>query len=119
MKDRVYVPKVYDEYSSKRVLVCEWVDGKQLTNVEALKKKGIDHVDAMKTAIEAFASQIFRSGFVHGKLKSDFQKGMLLKKCFTGDPHPGNVLVRKHPHKKNQNQVVLIDHGLYIQESEK
>ncbi|CAO3627242.1 unnamed protein product [Mucor fragilis] len=101
LKDRVYVPKVYDEYSSKRVLVCEWVDGTQLTNVEALKKKGIDHVDAMKTAIEAFASQIFRSGFVHG------------------DPHPGNVLVRKHPHKKNQNQVVLIDHGLYIQESEK
>lgn len=36
-----------------------------------------------------------------------------------GDPHPGNVLVRKHPHKKNQFQVVLIDHGLYIEESEK
>lgn len=70
LKDRVYVPKVYDEYSSKRVLVCEWVDGIQLTDVEALKKKGIDHVDAMKTAIEAFASQIFRSGFVHGKFRN-------------------------------------------------
>lgn len=38
---------------------------------------------------------------------------------FIGDPHPGNVLVRKHPLKKNQVEVVLIDHGLYIQESEK
>lgn len=36
-----------------------------------------------------------------------------------GDPHPGNVLVRKHPQKKKQVEVVLIDHGLYIQESEK
>lgn len=69
LKDRVYIPKVYDEYTSKRVLVCEWVDGVQLTNVEALNKKDIDYVDAMKTAIEAFASQIFRSGFVHGKKK--------------------------------------------------
>jgi aarF domain-containing kinase len=39
--------------------------------------------------------------------------------CSIGDPHPGNVLVRMNPHKKNQVQVVLIDHGLYIQESEK
>ncbi|RCI03218.1 hypothetical protein CU098_006858 [Rhizopus stolonifer] len=101
LKNKVYVPKVYEEYSSKRVLVCEWVDGIQLTNTEKLKEKGLDYVEAMKTTVEAFASQIFRSGFVHA------------------DPHPGNVLVRKHPKNKNQVQVILIDHGLYIQESEK
>lgn len=101
LKDRIYVPKVYDEYTSKRVLVCEWVDGIKLTDLEALKKKGLDYRVAMKTAVEAFSSQIFRSGFVHG------------------DPHPGNVLVRHHPTKKNQVEVVMIDHGLYIQESEK
>ncbi|KAI8354585.1 ABC1 family-domain-containing protein [Choanephora cucurbitarum] len=101
LKDKVYVPKVYHEYSSKRVLVCEWVDGIQLTKKEELEEKGLDYVRAMKTTIEAFASQIFRSGFVHA------------------DPHPGNVLVRRHPSKKNQVQVILIDHGLYIQESEK
>ncbi|KAI7900502.1 ABC1 family-domain-containing protein [Cokeromyces recurvatus] len=101
LKDRVYVPKVYDEYSSERVLVCEWIDGIQLTDIKVLKENGIDYTTAMKTAIEVFASQIFRSGFVHG------------------DPHPGNVLVRKNPNNKNQIQVVLIDHGLYIQEAEK
>lgn len=68
LKDRVYVPKVYDEYTSKRVLVCEWVEGIQLTDVDALDRAGIDYKVAMKTAIEAFASQIFRSGFVHGKI---------------------------------------------------
>lgn len=35
-----------------------------------------------------------------------------------GDPHPGNVLVRHNPKNKRQVQVILIDHGLYIQESE-
>lgn len=65
----MYVPKVYDEYTSKRVLVCEWVEGIQLTNVDALTEAGIDYKVAMKTAIDAFSSQIFRSGFVHGKKK--------------------------------------------------
>ena len=36
-----------------------------------------------------------------------------------GDPHPGNVLVRRHPKHHRDIQVVIIDHGLYIQESEK
>jgi aarF domain-containing kinase len=67
LQGKVYIPKVYEEYTSKRVLVCEWVDGIQLTNAEVLQKKGIDYKEAMKIAIEAFASQIFRSGFVHGK----------------------------------------------------
>jgi aarF domain-containing kinase len=58
---------VYDEYTSKRVLVCEWVDGIQLTDTEALKKAGLDYKTAMKISVEAFSSQIFRSGFVHGK----------------------------------------------------
>lgn len=66
LKDKVYIPKVYKEYSSKRVLVCEWVDGVQLTDTQKLKSHGIDYVEAMKISVEAFASQIFRSGFVHG-----------------------------------------------------
>ncbi|KAG1460769.1 hypothetical protein G6F56_005872 [Rhizopus delemar] len=101
LKEKVYVPKVYEEYSSTRVLVCEWVDGIQLTDRDKLKSQGMDYTEAMNISVEAFASQIFRSGFVHG------------------DPHPGNVLVRRHPKIKNQVQVILIDHGLYIQETEK
>ncbi|KAI9321246.1 ABC1 family-domain-containing protein [Dichotomocladium elegans] len=84
LKDRVYVPKIYPEFSSKRVLVCEWVDGIRLTDTEKLKSKKLDLRKAMNTTIEAFSSQIFRSGFVHDDV-----------------------------------QVVIIDHGLYIRESEK
>ncbi|KAI9284645.1 ABC1 family-domain-containing protein [Umbelopsis sp. AD052] len=101
LRDRVYVPKVYSEIGSKRIMVAEWVDGVQLTALDDLKEIGASPTEAMQITIEAFASQIFKSGFVHG------------------DPHPGNVLVRKHPKKKNEIQVVLIDHGLYIEESER
>lgn len=36
----------------------------------------------------------------------------------SGDPHPGNLLVREHPTRPGKPQLVLLDHGLYIQESE-
>ena len=37
---------------------------------------------------------------------------------FIADPHPGNVFVRPHPNKsKKHYQIVLIDHGLYVEES--
>ncbi|CAO3684539.1 unnamed protein product [Umbelopsis vinacea] len=101
LRDHVYIPKVYTEIASKRIMVAEWVDGVQLTALDDLKAIGASPARAMQTTVEAFASQIFRSGFLHG------------------DPHPGNVLVRKHPKKKNEFQVVLIDHGLYIEESER
>ncbi|KAI8063240.1 ABC1 family-domain-containing protein [Gongronella butleri] len=97
----VYVPKVYPEISTKRVLVCEWVDGVQLTDKDKIAALGLDYKAAMKIAIDAFANQIFVTGFVHG------------------DPHPGNVLVRNHPQHKSKPQVILIDHGLYVQESKK
>ena len=34
------------------------------------------------------------------------------------DPHPGNILVRANPKHPSQPQVVLIDHGLYVEMSE-
>ncbi|KAH0518803.1 putative aarF domain-containing protein kinase 5 [Microtus ochrogaster] len=46
-----------------------------------------------KKLIQAFAEQIFYTGFIHS------------------DPHPGNVLVRKGPDGKAE--LVLLDHGLY------
>lgn len=58
---------MYPELSSKRVLVTEWVDGVQLTDMERLKERKLSLEEAMYTTIEAFSSQIFRSGFVHGK----------------------------------------------------
>ncbi|PKK75131.1 ABC1-domain-containing protein [Rhizophagus irregularis] len=97
LKDKVYIPKVFWDYTSSRVLTCEWIDGVRVTDKEGLARQ---LHDVMKTTIDIFASQIFVTGFVHA------------------DPHPGNVFVRPHPNKsKKYYQIVLIDHGLYVEES--
>lgn len=51
--------------------------------------------DVSKLISTLFHSQVFLSGFVHS------------------DPHPANVMVRKHPQKRGKPQLVLVDHGLY------
>ncbi|XP_032670730.1 uncharacterized aarF domain-containing protein kinase 5 isoform X2 [Odontomachus brunneus] len=88
-----YVPKIYWDLSSKRVLTTEWIDGVKVTDVKGIKALGLDLSDVDKKLITLMGEQIFHTGFVHA------------------DPHPGNVFVRKG--RDNKAQIVLLDHGLY------
>lgn len=94
-----YIPKVYWNLSSKRVLTTEWIDGIKVTDVEGIKAQGLDLMDVGNKLITLMGEQIFHTGFVHA------------------DPHPGNVFVRKGKDKKAQ--IVLLDHGLYEHVPEK
>ncbi|KAK2052503.1 ABC1-domain-containing protein [Colletotrichum caudatum] len=103
LRDRVHIPKVYHELSSKRVLTTEWIHGLNLWDKDGISAPysptgggglGLKLGDVMETVIELFSAQMFRYGFVH---------------C---DPHPGNIFVRRTP--SGGPQVVLLDHGLYI-----
>ncbi|KAL7421425.1 hypothetical protein Q5752_004311 [Cryptotrichosporon argae] len=100
LKDDVYVPRVFGEAEGckggERVMVMEWVDGCRLNDREQLEKWGLSLRECMDIAISLNSAMTFSWGFVH---------------C---DPHPGNYLVRPHPTKKGKPQIVLIDHGLYI-----
>uniref|UniRef100_A0A3P9MPV5 AarF domain containing kinase 5 n=1 Tax=Oryzias latipes TaxID=8090 RepID=A0A3P9MPV5_ORYLA len=89
----VVVPKVFWQYTSKRVLTAEFCKGCKINNVEEIKRQGISLKDTADKLIRTFAEQIFYTGFIHA------------------DPHPGNVLVRRGPDKKAE--LVLLDHGLY------
>ncbi|CAN3373015.1 hypothetical protein DIURU_002905 [Diutina rugosa] len=91
--NRVHVPKVYPQVSKKQVLVTEWIDGTSLTETEKISANFNTH-DVLHTFLDVFGRQIFRYGFVH---------------C---DPHPGNLMVRRT--KWGQQQLVILDHGLYI-----
>ena len=95
-----YVPFIYPELTTKRVMTVEWIDGVKLSNAEAIQSLGFSLAEVMTTATQIFSHQIFVSGFVHG------------------DPHPGNVLVRASP-STGRHEVVVLDHGLYVEESEK
>jgi hypothetical protein len=37
----IYVPRIYWEYTGRRVLTMEWINGTKLTNMERLKLKGL------------------------------------------------------------------------------
>ncbi|XP_054276944.1 uncharacterized aarF domain-containing protein kinase 5-like isoform X1 [Macrosteles quadrilineatus] len=89
----IYVPKVFWNLSSKRVLTTEFIDGIKINEKEALTKEGLSLADIDYKMFKAFSEQIFHTGFVHA------------------DPHPGNVLVRKGT--DGRAQLVLLDHGLY------
>lgn len=39
LKDKVYIPKVFWDYTSKRVLTCEWIDGVKVTDKEGLARQ--------------------------------------------------------------------------------
>ncbi|KAH3681350.1 hypothetical protein WICPIJ_007703 [Wickerhamomyces pijperi] len=96
LKNKIHVPKVYHELCTERILTAEWCDGESLVNHDALKESKIyDHSVIMKDYLTLFSKMIFEWGFVHS------------------DPHPGNLLVRLNPETKKQ-QLVLLDHGLYI-----
>lgn len=148
LRERVYIPKVYDELSSKRVMTAEWIEGVRLwdkagiadswhggwrqgspgshgssldppsTPVPVLQRKaqsydeqikpdrtwwkgkdgkgglGLNLSEVMTTMVDLFSAQMFLWGLVH---------------C---DPHPGNIFIRRLPN--GHSELVLIDHGLYI-----
>ena len=64
-------------------------------NLPAPLKGGMKAV--MQTMVELFSAQMFEWGWVH---------------C---DPHPGNVIIRPDPSRPGHPQLVLIDHGLYVE----
>ncbi|KAK9483313.1 ABC1 family-domain-containing protein [Lipomyces starkeyi] len=96
LRNRVYIPRIYHNLTSRHVLTAEWIDGVSLSNRKELDAVGYSKSQIMDTMINLFAAQIFNWGVVH---------------C---DPHVGNQIVRWHD---GRLQLVLIDHGLYIYES--
>lgn len=79
----VYVPSVYDELCTRRLLVTEWVDGVKLSECER-----DDIATLIGTGQEAFLTQLLQLGMFHA------------------DPHPGNLL------KLADGRLCLLDFGL-------
>ncbi|KAJ2597758.1 hypothetical protein GGF39_002922 [Coemansia sp. RSA 1721] len=102
LKRAVYIPKVHWEATCKQVLTTEWIDGTSLVDPGRLLEEKWSGRDIMERMVSVFAFQIFVSGNVHG------------------DPHPGNILIRQHPQNKSRRepQLVLLDHGLYVRETQ-
>ncbi|TMC24438.1 MAG: AarF/ABC1/UbiB kinase family protein, partial [Chloroflexi bacterium] len=73
----VYIPRVHDDYVSRRVLVLEWIDGIKINDYEALEAAGINRLAVATRTVSAYFFQFFEIGFFHA------------------DPHPGNIFVKQ------------------------
>lgn len=75
----VYIPRVYNEHSTDRVITIEDVTTIKLDDYVALQAAGIDRNALAKRLLDTYLRQIFEERFFHA------------------DPHPGNLFVYPLP----------------------
>lgn len=61
----VFVPKVYSELTSRKVLTMEWVDGFRLTDSASLEANNLDRKKLVDTLVQCSLRQIMENGFFH------------------------------------------------------
>ena len=85
----VYIPKVYREFTTKRVLTTEFIDGIKISDTQRLLDVGLNCRHITELGADILLKQIFVHGFFHG------------------DPHPGNIFVLP-----KSGAICLIDFGM-------
>lgn len=73
--DKIRIPKVYWEHSTRRVIVLEYLDGIKINQLDELENKNYDKKVLARRITEAYFDQVLKEGFFHG------------------DPHPGNFII--------------------------
>jgi ubiquinone biosynthesis protein len=64
----IRVPKVYEEFSTKRILTLERFYGIPLTNLEEIRRRGYDLKRLNELGARAFFKTVVRDGVFHGDL---------------------------------------------------
>ncbi|CAG0995585.1 aarF domain-containing kinase [Myxococcaceae bacterium] len=88
-RDDVRVPRIHHEFTTRRLLVMEFIDGIRISDTERLLAAGVDVHRVVQTLVEAYCEQVLVHGFFHA------------------DPHPGNLLVEP-----DGPRLVMLDFGL-------
>lgn len=74
-KKNIRIPTIYWEYSTKKVLMMEFIKGTKINEIEEIQQKGYNTKILAERIAQAIFHQILIEGFYHG------------------DPHPGNIAV--------------------------
>jgi predicted unusual protein kinase regulating ubiquinone biosynthesis (AarF/ABC1/UbiB family) len=88
----VVIPRIYWQYTTRRVLVMEFIHGIKVTDTDALGSAGVDLKQLCTLFLRTYFEQIMVQGF------------------FNADPHPGNLLVMP-----DGPRIALLDFGLVKQ----
>jgi ubiquinone biosynthesis protein len=84
----VYIPKVYRDTTTSRILTTEFIEGIKISEIDKLEAAGLDRKLITTRGAELVLSQVFDHGFFHA------------------DPHPGNIFVLPN------NVICLLDFGM-------
>ena len=63
----VFVPRMYSELTTSKVLTMEWVDGFRLTDRASLAKYNLDESKLVDTLVQCSLRQILENGFFHAE----------------------------------------------------
>jgi predicted unusual protein kinase regulating ubiquinone biosynthesis (AarF/ABC1/UbiB family) len=85
---RIRVPKIYWQYTTRRVLAMEYLPGIKINDRQSLEACGIDPKELNKLGISSYLKQLLQDGF------------------FQADPHPGNLAVSQ------QGDLIFYDFGM-------
>jgi ubiquinone biosynthesis protein len=84
----IFVPRVLWDYTSKQMITMERIDGIKITDLEGLRKAGIDPVEICRKGGDIVFTTVFDHGFFHA------------------DPHPGNLFVT------SDGRIAPVDYGM-------
>jgi len=86
--EEIHIARVFWEYTTKSVLVMEYIPGIKIDQVAQLQAHGIDPKKIARIGLDSFSRQLMEFGFFHA------------------DPHPGNTIVMY------DGRVSLVDFGI-------
>ena len=84
----IFVPRVFWDKTTSKVLTMDFIDGVKISDVEGLQKRGIDKKQLARLGGKMVFKQIFEDGFFHA------------------DPHPGNLFALEG------NVIAPVDYGM-------
>ncbi len=84
---RISIPEVYEDLSTSRVLVMEWLDGSSVRDVAWGDARAAERTKIADLLLRTFLEQMLQEGVFHA------------------DPHPGNVMLLR------DGRLALIDFG--------
>lgn len=86
-EERITCPHIYDQWTTSKILVMEYIDGISVGQVEKLDAAGYNREDLANLLVSNYIKQVIEDGFFHA------------------DPHAGNIWVRG-------GDIVWIDMGM-------
>jgi predicted unusual protein kinase regulating ubiquinone biosynthesis (AarF/ABC1/UbiB family) len=84
----ILIPTIYWDYTTRRVLTMEFMDGIKISDYKRLQNAGVNLEAVARKLLQTYINQILVDGFFHA------------------DPHPGNLFVTE------DGRLIMIDFGM-------